>query len=34
MLTEVITIVYSNAEGHDYKKGFRGRWMQLNTGQS
>ena len=34
MLTEIIIILYSNAEGHDYKKEFRGGWMQLETGCS
>lgn len=33
MLMELIVIIYSNAEGHDYKKEFGGRWMCLETGQ-
>lgn len=32
MQMDSIIIIYSNTEGHGYKKEFRGRWMCLETG--
>lgn len=34
MLMDLAIIIYSNSEGHGYKKGFGGRWMCLETERS